>query len=132
MVNFGPPYTIPDRFKGRLFYQWGTHSPTATLMRTTVSENARLGQIVANKLNVSKGPVSVVIPTRGFSQLDQKGEPFYDRGADKAFISNLKKNLHQGINVIEKDNHINDEEFAAYISETLLMHVNKHLARSQS
>jgi uncharacterized protein (UPF0261 family) len=127
MVNFGPPYTVPDRFKGRRFYQWGTHSPTASLMRTTVSENARLGQIVANKINLSKGPVSVVIPTRGFSELDRKGEPFYDPEADRAFVSNLRKNLRQGVHVTEKDDHINDEEFAACIASILMKQVNQYL-----
>src|SRR5438105_8446552 len=32
MVNFGPPETVPERFKGRRFYR---HNPTATLMRWT-------------------------------------------------------------------------------------------------
>src|SRR5262249_27756237 len=32
MVNFGPPATVPERFKGRIFT---SHTPHATLMRTT-------------------------------------------------------------------------------------------------
>jgi uncharacterized protein (UPF0261 family) len=32
MVNFGAPPTVPDKYKGRLFYE---HNPQVTLMRTT-------------------------------------------------------------------------------------------------
>src|SRR5262249_45207437 len=43
MVNFGPPETVPEKFRGRRFYQ---HNPTVTLMRTTPDENDRLGKEV--------------------------------------------------------------------------------------
>ena len=32
MVNFGAPETVPEKYRGRLFYQ---HNPQVTLMRTT-------------------------------------------------------------------------------------------------
>ena len=38
MVNFGPPDTIPARYRDRLFYH---HNPQVTLMRTTPEENRR-------------------------------------------------------------------------------------------
>src|SRR5262249_23640638 len=44
MVNFGPLETVPERFKGRRFYQ---HNPSVTLMRTTPEENDRLGKEIA-------------------------------------------------------------------------------------
>src|SRR5207248_671325 len=50
MVNFHGPESVPEKFKGRTFYQ---HNPQVMLMRTTPEECARLGQIVAEKLNVS-------------------------------------------------------------------------------
>jgi len=41
MVNFGPPETVPGKFKGRRFYQ---HNPQITLMRTTPEENSELAE----------------------------------------------------------------------------------------
>jgi uncharacterized protein (UPF0261 family) len=48
MVNFWGPATIPAQFKDRQFYP---HNPNVTLMRTTVDENRRLGEVLAQKLN---------------------------------------------------------------------------------
>src|SRR5207248_11229166 len=64
MVNFGPPETVPEKFKGRRFYQ---HNPQVTLMRTTPEENRELGRILAEKLNLSTGPVTLLLPLPGNS-----------------------------------------------------------------
>ncbi len=117
MVNFGPPDTVPDKFKDRTFYQ---HNPTVTLMRTTVAENAELGRIMGRKLSQAKGPTTVIIPKQGVSAIDQEGQPFYSAEAEAAWIENLKANLAGAVTVIEMDHHINDDAFATKLAETLL------------
>ena len=117
MVNFGPPDTVPDKFKDRTFYQ---HNPTVTLMRTTVAENAELGRIMGRKLSQAKGPTTVIIPKQGVSAIDQEGQPFYSAEAETAWIENLKANLAGAVTVIEMDHHINDDAFATKLAETLL------------
>lgn len=122
MVNFGPPETVPDKFKGRRFYQ---HNPTITSMRTTRGENAQLGKIMAEKLNRAKGPTTVVIPKKGLSAIDSEGQPFYDMEADAAFVKSLKSNLGGQVKLVEMDNHINDEQFARMIANLLLENMEK-------
>ncbi len=117
MVNFWAPETVPDKFTGRTFYP---HNPNVTLMRTNVDESRRLGEIMAEKLNMSKGPVTVLIPLKGVSMIDAPDGPFWWPEADQAFNDALKKNLRPDIAVIEMDNNINDPEFAAKCAETLL------------
>jgi uncharacterized protein (UPF0261 family) len=117
MVNFGPPDTVPEKFKARKFYQ---HNPTVTLMRTTVEENAELGRIMGRKLSQAKGPTTVIIPRQGVSAIDQNGQPFNSPEARTAWIENLKANLSGNVTVIEMDNHINDDAFATKLAETLL------------
>ncbi len=117
MVNFGPPDTVPERFKDREFYQ---HNPTVTLMRTTKEENAQLGRIIAEKLNAAKGPTTFFFPRKGVSAIDRQGQPFHDPEADEAFITALKSSLNPSVWVVEMDNHINDEEFAAALASSLM------------
>ncbi|MDE0297417.1 MAG: Tm-1-like ATP-binding domain-containing protein [Candidatus Poribacteria bacterium] len=121
MVNFGPPDTVPEKFKERKFYQ---HNPTITLMRTTVDENAELGKIMAQKLSRAKGPTTVMIPKGGVSAIDAHGQPFDSPEARAAWIENLKANAADNVKVIEMDNNINDDTFATRLAETLLQSLN--------
>jgi uncharacterized protein (UPF0261 family) len=117
MVNFGPPDTVPEKFNERHFYQ---HNPTVTLMRTTAEETAELGKIMARKLSEAKGPTTVLIPTQGVSAIDKTGQPFDSPEARDAWRENLKAYIGDNVTVIEMDVHINDDEFAAKLAETLL------------
>jgi uncharacterized protein (UPF0261 family) len=117
MVNFWAPETVPQRFKDRQFYP---HNPNITLMRTTPEECRHLGRIIAEKLNRSSGPVSVLIPLRGLSMIDAEGGPFWWPEADRALRDALKENLRHDIPVIEMDCNVNDPEFAQRCAGTLL------------
>ena len=120
MVNFGPPDTVPEKFRNRLFYQ---HNPTVTLMRTTPEEMAELGRIMARKLSEARGTTTVIIPTQGVSAIDKTGQPFDSPEARAAWCENLKANIGRNVTVIEMDAHINDDEFAKKLAETLLENV---------
>ncbi|MFC2045267.1 Tm-1-like ATP-binding domain-containing protein [Chloroflexota bacterium] len=120
MINFGPPETVPVKFKDRRFYP---HTPKTTLMRSTKEENSELGRIVANKLNRAKGPTTFMIPQKGFSMMDKQGQPFYDPEADNAFITSLKENLSHRINLVEMDTDINDPVFAEKAVAILLKYL---------
>ncbi|MBV9104715.1 MAG: Tm-1-like ATP-binding domain-containing protein [Verrucomicrobia bacterium] len=117
MCNFGAPETVPAKYKDRLFYRW---NPNVTLMRTTIEENAKLGQIFAEKLNSAKGPVAVFIPMGGFSEMDYPGQPFWWPEADQGFLDALKKHLRPDIPVELSDKDVNHPEFASRTAEKLL------------
>lgn len=117
MVNFGTPDSVPAKFAGRKFYQ---HNPQVTLMRTTPGENAQLGKIIAEKLNLSTGPVTVLLPLRGGSVISAPGGPFHDAAADAALFTTLKAGLRADIPVRELDCNINDPAFARACADSLL------------
>ena len=117
MVNFGPPDTVPAKFAGRKFYQ---HNPQVTLMRTTPDECAKLGAILAEKLNLSTGLVTVLLPLRGGSVISASGSPFHDLDADSALYSALKAALRKNVPVLELDCNVNDPSFAEACAQTLL------------
>ncbi len=117
MVNFGPPDTVPEKFKSRRFYQ---HNPTVTLIRTTPEENDALGKEIAHKASASKGPTAVMVPRRGVSALDQEGKAFWWPDADAALFASLKLWMSPHVELIDLDLHINDPEFAETAALTLL------------
>jgi uncharacterized protein (UPF0261 family) len=120
MVNFGARETVPAKFAGRRFYQ---HNPQVTLMRTTSDECKRLGEILAEKVNGSKAPVTVLLPLRGISVISAAGQSFHDPAADAALFASLKANLRKDIPVRELDCNINDALFAEACVDELLKHI---------
>jgi uncharacterized protein (UPF0261 family) len=126
MVNFYGPESVPDKFKGRNFYQ---HNPQVTLMRTTPEECAQLGKIIAGKLNASTGPVTVLLPRRAISVISAPGQKFHDPAADRALFDALKSNLRPDLEVIEMDCAINDPPFAAACVKALLRNMTVRQAR---
>src|ERR1043166_1226038 len=89
-------------------------------MRTTPDECAKLGRILAEKLNLSAGPVTVLLPLRGGSVIGAPGGPFHDANADAALYASLKSALRPDIPVVEMDCVINDPAFAAACAQALL------------
>jgi uncharacterized protein (UPF0261 family) len=120
MVNFGPPDSVPDKFAGRKFYQ---HNAQTTLMRTDAAECERLGHIIADKLNQSTGPISVLIPARGISLISVEGGPFYDPEADRALFAAIKDHLRSDIRCETLDCAINDQQFAEACVDRLLENI---------
>jgi uncharacterized protein (UPF0261 family) len=78
MVNFGPMNTVPDKFKGRKFYE---HNTNVRLMRKTVEENRKLGEEIGRKAAAATGPTCIMIPLKGVSAIDQSGKAFDDLNA---------------------------------------------------
>jgi uncharacterized protein (UPF0261 family) len=117
MVNFGPPETVPVKFKNRRFYQ---HNPTVTLMRTTPEENDALGKEIAHKASAAKGPTTILLPLRGVSALDCEGKAFWWPQADAALFQSIRNWLSPHVRLIERDLHINDPAFAEEAARTLL------------
>ncbi|RCW41234.1 MULTISPECIES: Tm-1-like ATP-binding domain-containing protein [unclassified Halanaerobium] len=118
MVNFGPIDSVPDKFKDRNLYK---HNPTVTLMRTTVEENRKLAEIIAEKLNKAEGKTALFLPLKGVSMIDVEGQPFYGPEEDKTLFETLKEKINKDrVEVIEKDTDINDKEFARMMAKKLI------------
>ncbi|KAJ3692507.1 hypothetical protein LUZ60_012857 [Juncus effusus] len=121
MVNFGAKNTVPSNFSDRKFH---IHNEQVTLMRTTIEENKKFARFIAEKINKSKGKVTICLPKNGISALDSEGKPFYDQDTTNALINELDKLIIKSEDRQVKifPYHINDQEFAdELVSEFLLM-----------
>jgi uncharacterized protein (UPF0261 family) len=130
MVNFGPRETLPAQYETRNIY---VHNPQVTLMRTTPEECAKLGEIIAGKLNQTTGPTALYIPLKGVSAIDVEGMPFYDPAADAALFEAIRTHLDRSkVELVELDLAINDPAFADAMADRLLgMLAAKHAAEPE-
>ncbi|MBS4535505.1 Tm-1-like ATP-binding domain-containing protein [Clostridium sp. D2Q-14] len=118
MVNFGSIDTVPKKFKERNLYK---HNPSVTLMRTTIEENEKIGNKIAEKLNMATGNTVLMIPLKGVSAIDVEGQVFYGKKEDRMLFDTLRKNINKDVvEIIEKDNSINDKEFAEAAAQKLI------------
>jgi len=120
MVNFGAPATVPPHFAGRTFYQ---HNPQVTLMRTSPEECAELGRILAEKINLSTAPVTVLLPLKAISVISAPGQKFHDPVADRILFTALKTYLRKDLPVVEMNSAINAPEFAQACAARLLANI---------
>ena len=122
MVNFGPMDTVPNKYKDRQLYSW---APDVTLMRTNRAENKILGKTIADKINTSKGPVTVLLPLGGLSKIGAKGEVFYDPEIDAVLFYTIRNHIKNDIDIIEVDENINTVAFAKKAVVALLDLIGK-------
>lgn len=118
MVNFGPMSSVPEKFRARNLYK---HNPTVTLMRTTLEENVALGEKIAEKLNMAQDKTVLMLPLKGVSMIDAPGQPFYGEEEDKFLFQRLRDRIDMTkVELVEMDNHINDQEFAEAAAQKLI------------
>lgn len=114
---FGRPETVPERYRDRCLYAW---NPETTLMRSTPGESSAIGKQIALRANAARGPVAVLLPLHGISQVGEEGRPFWSPEADQALFSAIHSTLSPNIPLIEMDMHINQPAFAKKAAGLLL------------
>lgn len=89
-----------------------------TWIRMTPKELREVSKVFADKLNRSAGPVTILVPLKGWSSVDSPGSPTYDPEEDRVFLKELKSKLRKGIEVIEVDANMEEPEFARAVAST--------------
>lgn len=118
MVNFGAYDTVPAHYAGRNLFR---HNPTITLMRTTAEENTKLGEKLAEKLNMYNKPTALFLPLKGVSAIDVEGAAFYGPEENKALFAALHEGIkNDKVEIIEMDTDINDPAFAKAAAQKLI------------
>lgn len=118
--------SIPEELQGRPVYD---HNPEYTLVRASHEEMIALGHLFAQRLNPSKGPVLIAIPTLGLSIPNVPDGPFWNPQADAAFLNTLRQDIRQDIPVLTYQRHVNDPQFGMEVADLFIEMMSKE--RSQ-
>ncbi|MEM4846675.1 MAG: Tm-1-like ATP-binding domain-containing protein [Thermosphaera sp.] len=106
---FGPEETILPHLRDRTVYM---HNPLNANVMLAEEELILLAEVMAERLNQSKGPVKVVLPRLGWSIYGSEGGPFWNPQGMAIFTERLKAALEPKVEVLELDAHINNPAFA--------------------
>jgi uncharacterized protein (UPF0261 family) len=88
------------------------------MTRFTTEELRTGAKVYAEKLNKARGPVKILVPTRGWSSLDREGSVLHAPEEDRVFVDELRKNLKPTIEIEELDLHLEDPLFALALVES--------------
>ncbi|MFZ7111820.1 MAG: Tm-1-like ATP-binding domain-containing protein [Desulfatiglandales bacterium] len=106
----------PGKHTGRKTH---LHNKVVTSYRSSYAELHQVGREIGEKLSQSRGPVTVVIPMKGFSTFDRVGGPMYDPKADAGFIDAISA-FSDKIKVLKVDAHILDKKFTDAVMDAFL------------
>jgi uncharacterized protein (UPF0261 family) len=96
---------IPDEFRVQV--------------RTSAEELKQIAEVVAQKLNRSRGPVKFFIPLQGWSSISTEGSSLYEPQTDIVFNQSLRDNLKSQLEIIEKDVAYDSPELAEALVNAL-------------
>jgi len=119
-ILFGGLQSVPPEMLKRKYV---IHNPIHTHVKASYEEMAAVGRFIAERLARSKGPIAVLVPARGFSQLNIQGGPMFEPESDRGFLEGLTQELERtgaknvGVQVLEM--HINDPPFAEIAAKRL-------------
>ena len=113
VVLYGPVEDIPEEILKRKYV---IHNPIHTHVKASYDEMFGLGKFIAERLGQSKGYGTVMVPERGFSQLNIAGGPIFEPESDRGFRDGLEEGLRRFPSektiIKSVDLHINDPLFA--------------------
>jgi uncharacterized protein (UPF0261 family) len=114
---FGGVNAIPEKYRGRPTYQ---HNPSICVVSLNKEETRHVAEVAAQRLSLSTGPVKILVPMKGWWQLDRPGGPLENPEGIRIYLESFRKHLSPQIPYKEIDAHINDPEFADEATSNLL------------
>ena len=118
-VNFGSPLKrkYKPEYESRKKFDYDA---SRTFLRLSSEELIMVATTISEKLNKALGPVRVVIPKGGWSSVDKRGTHFYDGELDTVFVTELKRQLRQDIEVREVDADLETPKFAGAVVKAFI------------
>lgn len=113
----GMPHMFASRYRDRQTYRINSE---VLLVKLLPEEAVMVANVLAQKINQSKGPAAVVIPQKGISRYDRPEYSFYNPDLDAVLFKQLKKSLLPRIPAVELNLHISDPEIGETCASVLL------------
>lgn len=87
------------------------HNASLYHVKLSAAEIVQVAAVIAERLNQAAGPLTVLIPKRGFCEAGAPGRALHDAAIDAAFVTALRRGLKRSIRWVEADLNIAQPEF---------------------
>jgi uncharacterized protein (UPF0261 family) len=100
------------------------HNPYNANVKLSRGEMARVGTVMAERLNSASGPTAVLVPLKGWSLYGAPGGLLHDGAGNRILLKALKACLRADIPLREIDAHINDGPFVDACVDQLIAYMD--------
>lgn len=114
----GPMEQAQEQFPGRKYHK---HNEHITCIGTTLEEIRQIAELLADRCNNGIGPITMLVPTKGFSDFSKEGGPLTNLDGPPLFAETFQKAIKRYIHFEYLPHHINDEEFI----DAIFAHLDK-------
>jgi len=116
MVDYPAWGQPPPRFAGRPAH---VHNRLIASVGIDLPMRREVARAITDRLRQARGPVALLVPTRGIEGWDLAGEPLHDPEGLAAMVDELRLSTAPDTRFVELDAHINDTAFARAALEVL-------------
>lgn len=113
----GPLEMARQQFPGKRYH---VHNAALTAVRTEAEELRKLAQHMGHLIEGAKGPVSFLVPLKGFSHHDSPEGYLHDPSLCPVFADAMEAAMPAGHGITRFEGHINDPAFADAIVAQVL------------
>jgi len=100
--------------------KYNLHNNQVAHVKAFPEESRKAAQLVVERLNEAKGPVTVLLPLKGLRADSLPGQKLYDPDVDNAILDTLRNGLNSNIKIVEVDANILDMEFSRKAAEEMI------------
>ena len=100
--------------------KYNLHNNAVAHVKAFAHESKKAAELVAERLNAAKGPVTVLLPLRGLRVDAQPGQRLYDPEVDVAILNVLRDGLDKSIRQVEVDANLNDMAFSRVAADEMM------------
>jgi len=121
-IVFNSIEDVPDKLKNRKVHLHDIR----VAVRTSKEELEKIALTIAQRLANPNGPVGILIPLRGWSEVDKEGADLFEPHIDYFLVDALKGVLPPEVCLKEVECHISDPQFAQQAVEWLDEMIRDH------
>ena len=124
LSNYYCPEDIPPKFRGKE-RRMLSHNANTFQVRMLSEDFKVIGKLWAERVSMSKGPVTVLFPKLGLEACNEPGGVWYAPEEDAVLFDTIRQNMRKDIPILEYDLHINSERFAELTVEAFMRNWDK-------
>jgi len=121
-----PANEVPQEFKN---HKYVFHSPVVFVPRLNEKEIIKVAEDICQRLQYTSDKAYFMIPKGGVGSYSKIGGVLHDPSSDKAFFDYFKQNLPSNIEIIERENYVEDTAFVLEAVDLLISLIEDRMER---